>query len=345
MPDTFNESGNRYGPWAVKKYGNNDPNPDKRPKRFSLYAFRQEKVRRSYSSGSAESYKDGWNEIPSANGFRSLPYLYQNAKYNQTLNKFKAELGQAESLFETYYERKKIAPTLIGSLRNSLKFLVKFRRKALARAAKERVELWSIVPELWLQWNFGIKPLIGEIDRVCHVMGSDPRPLDITVKNGYRHSYVTYAGDHDLSYDVLMRQKMGARVVGRNPNSYTGAELGLHRSVSALWAVMPWSWAVDYFVNVSGFLTNFEPQLVGVTVTDHYFTYFEETSGAVVRGLYDYEVTGGTYTGTLLERSLNPPLLEVLVPNVILLEDLGRAARQGSYLSSAIVMLMKGMTK
>lgn len=345
MPDTYYEAGRRDGPWALKKFGNNDPNPEKRPKRFSLYAFRQEQVVHDHPVwGRTTEYRDGWNDLPSASGFRALPTTYQNAKYNQTLGKFKDKLGQAESMFESYYERKKVAPTLIGSLKNSLVFIHDFRRKALSRSRKERVELWRLVPELWLQYNFGIKPLIGEINRICGVMSSDPRPVTVEAKNGYAYSREYRYNGYTQSVDIKMRQKMGAVVRARNPNTYVAAELGLHRGATALWAVVPWSWAIDYFVNVGGFLSNFEPQLVGVEVEDHYFTYFEESSGGAVSGS-GYPVTGGSFSATLLERRLAPPLTEALVPNVLLLEDLGRAARQGSYLSSAIVMLMKGMTK
>lgn len=55
-----------------------------------------------------------------------------------------------------------------------------------------------------------------------------------------------------------------------NPNAGLLARLGFMNFAGNAWDIVPWSWAVDYFVNAGELLSNLQPRFPGVEFTQFY---------------------------------------------------------------------------
>jgi hypothetical protein len=230
--------------------------------------------------------------VPCANGFS---YISQNdaaLTHNKCLSKLKDELEPISSFFEDWYERQQAYRMLISAGIGILSFVNDLDNpKRLARrfrkwASKEESlsEAWASkkksLPEAWLTYNFGVKPLIGTVENAINILSRDPPPLIVDASSAITSTYTDKPGEFRRRGKVTYTVKMGVRVTGFNSNLALAASLGLDKPLTNAWSVVPWGWAVDYFVNVSELLSNFEPFITGVTISDSYETSFERFKGS-----------------------------------------------------------------
>lgn len=72
--------------------------------------------------------------------------------------------------------------------------------------------------------------------------------------------------------------KYGVEVKTLNPNAALLNTFGLTTPVSTAMSVVPWMWAVNYFVNVNDLISNFEHRWPGVELGDNYKTTFTKST-------------------------------------------------------------------
>lgn len=178
-------------------------------------------------------------------------------------------------------------------------------------------EAASKVGETWLQYNFMVAPLVGDIVRMGTAVDQINRRVDeinrlyggtglrrtVTVFNGSEHAVSTSSVVQSAGVFIQPRFDIITSVTKRvhvrwEPTSRCGlapspaqrrawatrAVLGLTLDLSTLWEITPWSWLADYFGNVGTYLKatrNIIPaRLVGVYPMTHTKTIWEcpETS-------------------------------------------------------------------
>lgn len=128
----------------------------------------------------------------------------------------------------------------------------------------------------YLEYAFGWAPLVGDIGNSIEIIGSpDVGHVNLRARANSADSYAnqvnTYypwapvidAASHKTN--VIVTCKANVKVV--NPNVALAAQLGLVNPVAIGWEVVPFSFIVDYFVNVQSYLENYTSTL-GLELSD-----------------------------------------------------------------------------
>lgn len=221
-------------------------------------------------------------KYPNEHNFIVQNGLSQNQKNlvrNKALSKLQDELTIASNLFEAWYERREAYTMLGDALSELYSFARNWRNPAYYAKLGKKVKDPSSLPEAWLMYNFGIKPLVGTVDTVLHDL-AEPLPFatfsgtsGVSVKGrnrgGQNSAFLKKEQWHTLDY----LHKIGCTAYP-NPNPNVGlANIGgLTTPFSTTMSVLPWGWAVEYFVNVQQLLSNVELVHPGVETMDYYET-------------------------------------------------------------------------
>lgn len=130
---------------------------------------------------------------------------------------------------------------------------------------------------LWLELQFGWLPLYGDIKTAIDVFARDI-PVERKYGTGTRSfdhyavkgKFPTYFWDE--SGLGVSRWRMGADVVGINPNAYLAANLGLANPALVAWDAVPFSFVVDWFVPINKYLAAFDSR-IGFTLANAFQTH------------------------------------------------------------------------
>lgn len=121
----------------------------------------------------------------------------------------------------------------------------------------------------WLEWSWGVKPMIDDIQTSCRILQSDVHhliTLETTHANGSKSRGVTSSEKFDLVLAdslYLKRQEKGkswyklcldARL--KNYNSPLWTQLGLDDPLAIGFEVIPWSFLLSWVSNVEVYLKN-----------------------------------------------------------------------------------------
>lgn len=188
--------------------------------------------------------------------------------HNKALNKLNDELTVASNLFETWYERQQAYDLLYDAGKELLDFLTNWKKPKYWKRKASSIEP-STLPAAWLTWQFGIKPLIGTVNTCMEGLA---QPLQsVKFKAVSASSYTMTKAHYNIDVEGNYRVVLGCDAIpNANPNVALGNIAGITTPFSTAWSVLPWGWAVDYFVNVSELLSNVEVVHPGVTTTNHY---------------------------------------------------------------------------
>lgn len=228
----------------------------------------------------------------------------RNAVWNKALNKLGDKLEYVQNMFEAWYERRE-AYTMLGSCIRAVHTFVKRWKdpkywKAMRKAWKTNIKDPTSLPQAWLLWNFAVKPLVLTIQDLAELLSSEFPMLWVDAASGTDGTAVPYSfkepnsaglyGD-GLKLEVKFKYivKHGVRVTSLNPNAQLANIMGLTTPFSTAISVIPWGWAVNYFVNVSDFVSNLEVRFPGINIDSSYSTIFHSA-----------EMTGEYHTGSIM---------------------------------------------
>jgi len=115
---------------------------------------------------------------------------------------------------------------------------------------------------LWLEFHFGWAPLIGDIFSAIEILDSAPPPFPIKGTALIREKSTFIDGSAgQWSRRCYMTNEVRAWVGGAvrvtNPNLRLASQLGLVNPASVAWELVPFSFLVDWFVNVGDYLEQF----------------------------------------------------------------------------------------
>lgn len=192
------------------------------------------------------------------------------ALHNAALRKLLPQLDVCQNLFEAWYERREAYALLLGAVGKLFEFTQNWRKpkywKKIAKGAKQP----STLPEAWITYQFGIQPLIGTVDTCLQGLG---QPLPSARFNARVRRKVKERLETNIWCEFDAGLELGVLVQPNpNPNAALLNLGGFTTPFSTAWSVVPWGWAVDYFVNVSELLSNFEVRHPGVTILNGYTT-------------------------------------------------------------------------
>jgi len=138
-----------------------------------------------------------------------------------------------------------------------------------------------------LEYSFGWAPLVKDINSALEVLHNRLPPFKVKVRRSYSglpvYVYVS-SGSFETWYRTTKNfgRELRAYVTVNNPNTALAEQLGLVNLASVLWELTPNSYIVDYFVNVSDFLSSFSDE-VGITLGDKTGVIFNETRQGMTR--------------------------------------------------------------
>lgn len=272
--------------------------------------------------------------------------------HNRALSQLDNNLNVYDNLFEAWYERREAVGMACRAISILTEFATGWRKPSYWKHLAKGVKKPSTLPEAWLAYQFGIKPLVSTVDSVLSIISA---PLPMVSVSGRASSNFNgkYPPDNPYIYSKgLYRKKIGC-FVKPNPNPlYAMSNIaGLSTPFSTAWSVIPWGWAIDYFVNIGQMLTNVEDKHPGLTTSDwweaemfrmqwygkqSYLTsnYDPETGGypIVSHDYVFYDGNGVEFTRRLTEKPGYK--LEFSVP------ELG--THQFANLASALALALKG---
>lgn len=195
---------------------------------------------------------------------------------NAALRKFDDELRIVDSFFEDWYERQQAIDMATKAAKELLYILRNFRKPNRLWKRYRKGATPSSLPEAWLAYHFGIKPLVGTISRSLDGLGAEFPRRRVKHRSKGKGRLSLYwndyhgGGGYPFGWNVDIQATIATVVTGVNPNTGLLGATGLNEPFSSAWSVIPWGWAVDYFVNVGELISNFENKHPGLILSDSY---------------------------------------------------------------------------
>ena len=126
----------------------------------------------------------------------------------------------------------------------------------------------------FLEWHFGWSPLLDDIYTSCDILSKPFRPHKATGSATESLEFPTGGSSPNQWKDVgKVNIRASARVSAyirvTNPNLNLLAQMGLTNPAVVLWELVPFSFVVDWFVNVSDFLGQFD-EFIGLALDEPY---------------------------------------------------------------------------
>lgn len=206
--------------------------------------------------------------------------------YSKAYRRFVDELGESTSLgidLAQYRQASSMISARAGQLVGFTKALATRSPLGVARSLgikfKTAAEVMSkrkygraqTLADLWLEFWFGWKPLVGDIFDACEVFEKPLASERIKVSAKHNLEWRSGGGVPAMEYtaNTVARCVLGAEVSVTNPNLRLLQQLGLLNPVSVAWDAVPWSFVLGWFSNVEtylGSLTDF----AGLAISNGY---------------------------------------------------------------------------
>lgn len=213
--------------------------------------------------------------------------------YNKAYDRFKGSISDTAGWAENIAQAGKARVMFNDRAVQLGKFTLALAKRDFGRAARilrtpkpSGVSHKKAVSQNFLEWEYGIKPIISDLDSSMKILTSDPGVRKLKGSNRDRKDdvVITRLGTQKLGsltteeghsqYAVTIRSQV--RVT--NPNLFLANQLGL-LDLALPWKLIPFSFVVDWFVNVEQVISSmtdwFGLQLVNPHVTTmervHYY--------------------------------------------------------------------------
>jgi hypothetical protein len=245
----------------------------------------------------------GRNQTCNASGTMSYTALsssvfnnLNNLVLNRAISKFVADAQGVASanLGETLGEWRQSLDTITRRLKQLATAALQLRRGNFTSAARTlgcariidqhghhtRKRLKNFGDQ-WLELHLGWEPLMSDIYNANEAFLRDPFPTQATGRAGSSDFSTTSSSFPTSKSDKRLNYRVGYRVSGyvkvSNPNVALAAQLGLINPVSVAWQLVPFSFVVDWFVNLGELLSAYDG-LLGCITLDPYYTTLRRSS-------------------------------------------------------------------
>lgn len=185
---------------------------------------------------------------------------------------------------------KKLAASLYQSIRNAkvgvsntANALRKTDLKTLEKRFLSEIKRWQMrlkskssdAADLWLELSFGWIPTVKDLGACINILTEDPpsSAVEVSIRRYCQGSMLNNRSGHygSRSWEGSWRVKVGAVVKSVDNRLFTADSLGFTNPALVAWQLMPWSFIVDWFFNVSQYLESWTG-VMGITLGDVYTT-------------------------------------------------------------------------
>ncbi len=293
-----------------------------------------------WDPGSGTLYVNGYGM--SAIGPLSLPSLPYNAESRAIVKALSQLKQQKVNLSVAFGERAEAAKMMASSVIKIAKTVKKFRnanpkewakvivskpmtlaqleakRASKAALGRSAHKAFHGVPDSWLEVQYGWKPLMSDVHGAITALNDKERDGDAyratvrgTVSEKSEADLVIPYSDRYIEYRVKLKRSAGFKVrldyVLENPLLATLSQLGITNPLELVWELVPYSFVVDWFIPVGGYLSSLDAALgwtfIGGSGTEWYSQsghsppYSMDIRGSVYGNPYICTGTGsGDYT-------------------------------------------------
>ena len=178
------------------------------------------------------------------------------------------EGGQTLSLILTSVKRLAQSASFLkrGDIPNAVRALGSYGKSIniIALSKKHKSDKLSF-SALWLELQYGWKPLISDVYDLVDYLGQQPK-VGLFRVTGSASDFVdassVSSGLNSIPIQKYMKLEVKARVVLwatiSNQRLYTASQLGLLNPASVAWELTPFSFVVDWFLPIGKFLDNLD---------------------------------------------------------------------------------------
>lgn len=224
-----------------------------------------------------------WNNLANLVSNKALAKLVSDAQ-DEASASLGETLGQWSQSEEMIVARLRQLADLAKGIRRRDPFLVGRAlsispNRKVVKTVKDRSKAFG---EVWLEFHFGWVPLIQDIFNACEALSRDPSRKEVEGRASASDYYVT-KNFLDLSQQtnsarIQIGRRHSAKVHVVNPNVALAAALGLVNPASVAWDLVPFSFVVDWFVDVGGYIGGLDG-LLGCAIEEPYSTELRRGSG------------------------------------------------------------------
>lgn len=228
---------------------------------------------------------------------------------NKALDKLYEDMSQKGDLLVAWKQRQQAIDQAAGLVGGAVRAIRAIKRRdprilrAILRKRPEAKDIAAQPSSVWLGYWFGIVPTIGDLHHALGIF-STPLPASFFSHTGGSTTSVDWgrnaAGREGFRGQCATRCKIGGRVISVDPNVQLATMLGFGQPLSVGLELVPFSWLLNYFVNVQQLVTNLEPRFPGFTFDQQYTTFSMKFTGT-----YSYYETIGPSKGQLVVVSAN----------------------------------------
>lgn len=249
----------------------------------------------------ASTIKGPWQMYASYNLLSDQLWEYASQAQNIARGKFSAKLGEEAGWLLNLAQRTQAMDMIYSRAMQLYIFCRQLRRFDFPAAArtlgihqdpryhrytKNRLRRTSrAFSSNFLEFHFGWSPLVGDI-------GASIELLDGPIPFGrfYGQGRVPVEENFDRLIDInygesqvgrirgFVSSRVGAEVHVTNANLWLANRLGLTNPALVAWDAVPWSFVVDWFVNVSDYLGQFT-EFNGVAIKNAFTTTYARVTG------------------------------------------------------------------
>lgn len=248
-----------------------------------------------YLFGSGFEIDNPWVGNPifeaSNDGDLKLAGLSQSA-YNRAFGKFRSEIGDSAGWGENFAQWRAASSMVNERLTQMVRFVSELRRGRLLKAAHvlrmehkpfgaSRRKKWQ---DNFLEFEYGWRPLMNDISSSIRILTDTDfgarkifgtsRESASWADTSVVFGYVSGNGvqRRNRRKDGYVKVRISARVRITNPNLYLAGAMGVI-DPALPWKLVPYSFVVDWFVNVEQVLTSLSGFL-GLSLEDPYWSQY-----------------------------------------------------------------------
>lgn len=210
---------------------------------------------------------------------------------NKCFDKLVGEVGQASQWANNLKEMSDSMSSIVSAAAKLRKFTKKLNRFDWAGAAEE-LGLNSVPKGLkplakhhgdnWLKYHFGWEPLVKDIGAAAEVLTA-PLPskrVKVRASEQIVRSVPNFGGTQTAIIKTGVTAVCTIRVT--NPNLYLAQQTGFVNPLSVIWEAVPYSFVVDWFVNVGQFLSSMTA-FAGVSLEKPSTGFLQKITGSFIR--------------------------------------------------------------
>ncbi len=251
-------------------------------------------------------YSGGMADAGSSSEGKVGPYFFDNLDTtfgplaqarNLAVEKYRSKRSESADFLTTLIQRKQAMSMIATRSLQLLTLAVAIASKDYRKIGRAMGVLKATMPSrktwrktskgfasAWLEYSYGWVPLVKDIGSAVTLLETPINAISIRERAKwveFKKTVVKLQNDHEFhgySYSGTVSVQVGCRLSVDNPNLYMASQLGFTNPLATAWELVPFSFVVDWFVPVQGFLQNFNSSH-GLTEGDAYHTIYWKATG------------------------------------------------------------------